>query len=644
MRLGLEVTMAIEADPSPATETTRAANSAAAARLTPDWAREAEWARRGFIGTTADGVIRDATGRVVWDVAQYAFLDDEAPETVHPSLWRYAQLNALHGLFRVVDGVYQVRAFDVSNMTLIEGETGWIVVDPLTNAETARAALELVHRHLPARPIHAVIYTHSHVDHFGGAGGIVSAADAKAGKVQIIAPEGFLEAAVSENVIAGNAMARRSGYQFGTFLPRGPRGQVDAGMGKTLPTGTVTLIPPTALVTRTGQETTIDGVRFVFQMAPETEAPAEMTFLLPERRALCMAELCTASMHNVYTLRGARVRDALSWSKYIDEAIALFGPAADVVFAQHTWPRWENAAVLDFLRVQRDVYRYIHDQAMRFANAGETILEVGEAVELPESLASHFHARGYYGTVNHNAKAVYQHYLGWFDGNPAHLHPLPPAEAGRRYVEFMGGAAAVLEKAQRSFDAGDYRWVAEVVNHVVFADPTNAAARALQARALEQLGYQCESAIWRNFFLTGALELRRGIPRGSHINRSSIRSVVSAMTAEMLFDALAVRLNAGRAGGRAFAINVHFTDTGARHVLRLARGTLGHATGADPDPDASLAIARAALDELVSAPPEEAPQVLAASGLRIEGRRPEALMELFSLLDRPEPRFDVVTP
>jgi alkyl sulfatase BDS1-like metallo-beta-lactamase superfamily hydrolase len=636
--------MSVEADPSPATEATRAANVRAAARLTPDFAAEAEWAHRGFIGTIADGVIRDAEGRIVWDVAQYGFLEGEAPDTVHPSLWRYARLNALHGLFRVVDGVHQVRAFDVSNVTLIEGRTGWIVVDPLTNAETARAALDLAHRHLPARPIHAVIYTHSHVDHFGGAGGIVSPADVRAGNVQVIAPEGFLEAAVSENVIAGNAMARRSGYQFGTFLPRGPRGQVDAGMGKTLPTGTVTLVPPTTLVTRTGQEMEIDGVRFVFQMAPETEAPAEMTFLLPERRALCMAELCTASMHNVYTLRGARVRDALSWSKYIDEAIALFGARADVVFAQHTWPRWGNAAVLDFLRVQRDVYRHIHDQAMRAANDGQTIVEVGEAVELPEGLASHFHARGYYGTVNHNAKAVYQHYLGWFDGNPAHLHALPPAEAARRYVEYMGGAAALLEKAGRSFQAGDYRWVAEVVNHVVFADPTNDAARDLQARALEQLGYQCESAIWRNFYLTGALELRRGVPPGSHINRASIRSVVSAMTAEMLFDALAVRLNAERAAGRRLTINVHFTDAATRHVLRLAHGTLGHAAGADPDPDATLAIARSALDELVSAPPEQAPQVLAASGLRIEGRRPEALLELFSLLDRPDMRFPVVTP
>ncbi len=629
-----------------ATEATRAVHARTRAELPWDDRDDFTWARRGFVATLPDGTIRDAEGRVVWDVAQFGFLDGEAPDTVSPSLWRHAQLNAVHGLFEVTPGVWQVRGFDVSNVTFVRGATGWVVIDPLTNAETARAALDLVSQHVETRPVRAVIYTHSHVDHFGGVRGVVAEEDVRAGRVPIVAPAGFLEAAISENVIAGGAMARRALYQFGNLLPCGPRGVVDAGMGKTIPTGTVGLIPPTVHVTATGQELELDGVRFVFLMAPDSEAPAELCFFLPGHRALCMAELCTASLHNVYTLRGAQVRDALAWSRYIDEALERFAVDSDVVFASHTWPRWGGGVVREFLEIQRDLYRHVHDQTMRLANRGLTMHEVSEDLALPETIARKFHARGYYGTVVHNAKAVYQRYLGWFDGNPAHLHPLPPVEAGRRYVALAGGIEALLEKAQAAYAAGDYRWVVEVVNHAVFAEPEHVAARELQALALEQLGYQAESAIWRNFFLSGAHELRHGLaPQRGFGTRRGARGTISAMSAGMLFDALAVRVDAGKAAGKRLRINMAFSDTGEQFVLRLERATLGWVAGRqDPEADVTVRLARATLDELVisgmagqAAPPP-------AGAIAVEGPRPEALVELFGLLERPDPNFPIVTP
>ena len=637
--------MPMNADPRDATAATQAANQRVRDALPWEDRADFDFAQRGFIDTLPDGIIRDAEGEAVWNVARYAFLDDEAPDTANPSLWRHSQLNAIHGLFEVCDGIYQVRAFDVSNVTFIAGKTGWIVVDPLTNIETAQAAFALLDKHFPGRPVHAVIYTHSHVDHFGGVQGIVSVDDVRSGKVQVLAPEGFMEAAISENVIAGTAMSRRALYQFGTFLEPGPRGQLDGGMGKTMPTGTISIIAPTDVLTTTGEEREIDGLRFVFQMAPGTEAPAELCFFLPERRALCMAELCTASFHNYLTLRGAQARDSLSWSKYIDEAIELFSADADVLFAQHNWPRFGNEAIVEYMRVQRDVYRYVHDQAMRLANAGETMHELAEQIDLPESIAQNFHARGYYGTVNHNAKAVYQRYLGWFDGNPAHLHAHPPAESAKRHVAFMGGAAAVIEKAEKAYAEGDYRWVAEVVNYVVFAEPENEAGRDLQARALEQLGYQSESAIWRNFYLAGALELRHGVAEAGHIRGASVRAMIEQMSLSMLFDAMGVRVNGPAAAENSLQINWTFTDTGEKAVLRIQNGTLSYQLGRHADDaDATLEIARATLNALAAAPPTGVAEAFGGADLKLDGPRPEAVFDFFGLLAPVEERFPIVTP
>ena len=425
-------------------------------------------------------------------------------------------LNNVAGLFEVAPGFHQVRGLDLSNLTVIEGAEGRIVIDPLTSADTARAALDLVEAHLGARRVTAVIYTHSHVDHFAGIHGVVDEADVDAGRVRVIAPAGFLHAAISENVVAGTAMTRRASYMYGALLPRGPLGHVDAGLGKGVPLfGRQGLVAPTEDVETTGTELVVDGVRIVFQVTPDTEAPAEMNFHFPDHRVLCMAENCTCTLHNLYTPRGAQVRDALAWSKYLNEAIDLFGADSDVLFASHHWPRWGRDDLLDHLATQRDLYRYLHDQTMRLANKGRTMVEAAEELELPPALADAPASRGYYGTVNHNVKAVYQRYLGWFDGNPAHLHPLPPAEVGARYVAAMGGADAVVARAREAFDAGDYRWVAELLDRVVASDPSHRAATALLADTLEQLGYQAESAPWRDFYLTGAQELRSG-PPGAH--------------------------------------------------------------------------------------------------------------------------------
>ena len=539
-------------------------------------------------GRIAPGFPRQVLGRfghAVWDLDSYKFLDDAAliespPTTVNPSLWRQGRLNNIAGLFEVAPSIYQVRGMDISNVTFVAGDSGWIVIDPLTAEETARAALALVDGHAGPRPVQAVIYTHSHTDHFGGIHGVLSEDDIASGRVELIAPAGFLEAAISENVLAGTVMLRRAMYMYGALLPHDAQGHVDTGLGKGLPAlPTVGLAAPTLEIESTGTELVIDGVRMVFQITPGTEAPAEMNIFFPEMRALCMAENCTSNQHNVYTLRGAQVRDSLLWSKYIDESLALYGPDADVLFASHHWPRWGGEAITRFLASQRDAYRYVHDQTLRLANLGFTANEIAEQLELPDGLEDEFFNHGYYGTVSHNSKAVYQRYLGWFDANPAHLWPHPPVEAARRYVDFMGGAAAVLQKAQKYFDAGDYRWVVEVVNHVVFAEPENEGARLFQADALEQLGYQSESGPWRDFYLTGALELRsagttlKGL-RGNALGPGLVKS----MTADLLIDLLGVRLNGPRAAHLNLDVNVVISDRdddlwtfGARHGVIHAR-------------------------------------------------------------------------
>lgn len=630
-------------EPGEATEHTRSVNARAAAELPFDDTGDLEDARRGFVAGLPSLVVRDLEDRVVWEMDAYTRfqgVERDPPDTVHPSLWRQAGLNALHGLFEVAGGLYQIRGYDLSNMTLVEGETGVIVIDPLISVECARAALELYFEHRGERPVTGVIYTHSHVDHFGGVEGAVSPDDVRAGRVPVLAPEGFLEHAVSENVLAGVAMGRRAEYMYGAALPKGPRGQVDAGLGKTNSTGRVSLILPTRSVARTGEEAVIDGVRLVFQVTPGTEAPAEMNFHFPDTRVLCVAENATHNLHNILTLRGALVRDAHAWSRYLNETIELFGDRTDVLFAQHHWPTWGRERIVDYLEKQRDLYRYLHDQTLRLLNHGYTGAEIAERLELPPSLARAWHCRGYYGSVSHNVKAIYQRYMGWFDGNPAHLHALPPEEAGRRYVEFMGGADAVLAQARTAHERGEYRWVAQVVGHVVFAEPDNRAARELQADALEQLGYQAENATWRNFYLVGARELREGVAGQGEGGGSAL---ASALTLEQVFDYLGVQLNGPRAGDRRIVLNWELGDTGERYALTLRHGALSavrdkHA----PEADATLALTRSALDRILRGATTVA-DAIQSGEVAIAGDSGK-VAELFSLMDTFAPGFDIVTP
>ena len=625
-----------------ATAMTRQSNASVAQRLPFQDSEDFEDARRGFVATLPDATIRSADGRVVWSLKDYEFLKDEPPPTVNPSLWRVARLNLNHGLFKVTERIYQVRGFDISNMDIIEGDAGLIVIDPLVSAEVARAGLELYYQHRPRKPVVAVIYTHSHVDHYGGVKGVVSEDEVRSGKVTVLAPEGFLEEAVSENVFAGNAMGRRAIYMFGILLPKGERGQLDSGLGKTTSVGTVTLIPPTDLVKKTGETRTIDGVEMTFQMAPRTEAPAEFLIHFPQLRALCAAEDATHTLHNLYTLRGAQVRDAKSWWKTLNESVVLFGGKTDVVFAQHQWPTWGQKKVLDYLKKQRDLYKYIHDQSLRLMNHGYTMLEVAEMVKLPGSLDREWYNRGYYGSVNHDAKAVYQRYLGWYDSNPANLHSLPPEEAAKKYVEFMGGPAAVIARARESFNKGEYRWVAQVMNHVVFADPENRQARELQAAALEQLGYQTENPTWRNEYLMGANELRHGVPRAIAMRVDS-RDTLRAMTVELLLDYLGIRLNGPRAEGKTITMNWSFTDTGETYAVTLENAALTYTAGMRlPAADATITFRRATLDRVLVGETTLDKEIEAGS-IRIQGDR-RKLAELLSLLDSFEPMFNIVTP
>jgi alkyl sulfatase BDS1-like metallo-beta-lactamase superfamily hydrolase len=597
-----------------------------------------EDAHRGFVGTLDPLRIQDSAGRVVWDMDAYAFVHGDRPSTVHPSLWRQAQLLAIHGLFEVAPGIYQVRGFDLSNLHLIEGERGVIVADPLISAETAAAALALYRKHRGDRPVTGLLYSHSHVDHFGGGRGILSEADIEAG-VPIVAPSGFMEHAIAENVYAGTAMARRAGYMYGALLGPEATGQVTAGLGPSTSTGTVTLIPPNLHITETGQEEVIDGVRFVFQLTPGTEAPSEMNFYLPDQRTFFCAENASHTLHNTLTLRGALVRDPRIWAHYLNQAIEEFGRDSDVLFACHHWPTWGTERIVDYLAKQRDLYGYLHDQTLRLMNQGYTGNEIAERFVLPESLENAWHCRGYYGSVNHNVKAVYQRYMGWFDGNPAHLWEHPPVEASQRYVAFMGGAEAVLDRARASFQDGDFRWVAQVVNHVVFADPGNRAARELQSAALEQLGYGAENATWRNFFLNGAKELREGVS-GTPATTAS-PDMIAGLSVEQLLDSLAIRVDGPRAAAAHIVLN--WTVDGARYVSTLVNGVLSYLADRHSDaPAASITAARGSLVKLAAgiASPEE---LVAAGELTVTGDA-SRLAALLALLDAPDPNFAIVTP
>ena len=630
----------------PATERTRSANADLADRSFDP--ADLERARRGFVAALDPPRIVDDTGRTVIDATRYDFLRDgrARPDTVNPHLWRHAQLDAHHGLFAVADGVWQVRGYDISNITFIRGRSGWLVIDPLTSEHTARAALDLVSREIGAYPVTAVIYTHSHVDHFGGVLGVTSKDDVVAGRCQVIAPEHFMRETVGENVIAGPAMARRSAYQFGPLLPAGPDAHVDCGLGPFVPVGAPTLIAPTIEIVATGSEMTVDGVRIVFQLTPNTEAPAEMNFFFPDLAALCMAENCSHTMHNLVPIRGALVRDALAWSKYINEATELFAASTDVAFTSHSWPRWGRDDVREFLVLQRDLYKWIHDQTMRHANHGMTAHEIAEMLTLPAEFQRHEHTRGFYGDLVHNAKAVYQRYLSWYDGNPANLHRLPPVEVGRRYVSLAGGPEALLAAARRAFDDGDYRWVAELVNHLVFADPDNVAARQLQADALEQLGYQAESSTFRNAYLTGAQELREGPPRPSNVNVRG-RNLVREMTIEQVFDALAIRARSEDLGGVSVHVNWVFTDlvkAGDGHwCLEVSNRTL-HATRGRLRSTATCTVrtTRPCFLEIVSQSTTFA-DALTAGDVELEGDA-MALLTVLGNLDAFTAGFPIVEP
>jgi alkyl sulfatase BDS1-like metallo-beta-lactamase superfamily hydrolase len=600
-------------------------------------------ARRGFIDALPDAAFHAEQGHVAWTVEPYGFLASEtAPPTVNPSLWRQAQLNMNHGLFEVCDRIYQIRGLDLANMTLIEGDTGVIVVDTLTSIEGARAGLALYRKHRGPRPVVAVIYTHTHGDHWGGARGVVSDADVSSGRVPIIAPNLFMEFAVSENVIAGQAMLRRAEYQFGRFLPRGERGQVDCGLGKAVVFGNNSLLAPTDLVKETGETRVIDGLEFVFQMAPESEAPAEFHFYIPELKALNLAENATHNLHNLLPFRGAEVRNPLAWSGYISEALQMWGREAEVLVGQHHWPAWGNVQVQMHLKQQRDVYKYLHDQTLRLINHGLTPSEIAETIKMPKSLEGAWHTRGYYGHYRHNVKAIYQRALGWYDANPAHLDPLPPVPLGKKLVGYMGGADKILTTARDDFAAGDFRIVVEVLNHLVFAEPQNEEARLLLADAYEQLGYASESATWRNAYLFAAQELRHGSGKGR--SRAPISPATArSLRVRQLLDYLGVRLNGPAAEDKRLVIDCQFTDTHEHFVLNLENATLTYLSdSAAAKADATLTFDRETFERLVLQSATIAEEI-AAGRAQARGNA-SAFQELMDLMDRYERVFEIIEP
>ena len=621
----------------PPTEAIAAANRAHIASLPFGDTRDFEDADRGFIAALEPCVITASDGKVVWDNDSYSFLAGDAPGSVHPSLWRQSQLCAKQGLYEVVPGIYQVRGLDLSNISFIEGDTGIIVIDPLVSTETAAAALALYRAHRGDRAVRAVIYTHSHVDHFGGVLGVTSQAQVDAGEVAIIAPEGFTEHAVQENVYAGTAMARRAGYMYGAALDRGVQGQVGCGLGQVASTGEVALIVPTVDIATTGETHTIDGVEIEFQMAPGTEAPAEMHFYFPQFKALCMAENATHNLHNLLTLRGALVRDPHGWAGYLTEAIDTFAGRADVVFASHHWPTWGQANIIEYLSVQRDLYAYLHDQTLRQLNQGYTGIEIAETFQMPPALEKAWHTHGYYGSVSHNVKAVYQRYMGWFDGNPGRLWQHPPAASAPRYVAAMGGIDRVVELARAAFGEGDFRWAVTLLDHAIFTDEHHAEARALYADTLEQLAYGAENAVWRNFFLSGATELRDG--NFGTPTQAASPTIMAQLTPEQMFDTFAINVNGPRAWDLELAIDVTFQDADTNYRLALRNGVLVHRNVvADPRSAQATVTLSNKLRLLAFAAGDTA-----SPGVEVTGDA-TALPTLLSVIDRPDPGFNIVTP
>ncbi len=598
-----------------------------------------EFARRGFLATRGDPLIKRADGGVAWDLSAYDFIKGEAPGSVNPSLWRQAQLLSMHGLFKVSDRIWQVRGFDLANITFIQGDTGWIIIDPLTSTETARAALDLINNQLGPRKVVAVIYTHSHVDHFGGVRGVIDEKDVGTGPgdVRVIAPEGFLEEAVSENVIAGTAMSRRANFQFGHNLAPGPEGRISSGIGQAVARGTVTLIEPSDIINHTGQTMTVDGVELEFQFTPGTEAPAEMNVYLPQFRALCMAENANPTMHNVLTPRGALVRDAKVWADDLSLSVELYGARTDVMFTSHGWPRFGQNAISDYLLSHRDAYKYLHDQSVRLMNQGYVGAEIAGRIKLPPVLANQWFNRGYYGTMSFNSRAVYQRYMGWYDANPASLAVLPPAEQAKRYVVAMGGADKVRALAAKAYEASDYAWAATLLNNVVQADPADRAAAEQLARTYDQLGYQAESSLWRNIYLTGAAELRTGAPPPAVASTSP--DIVMNMPTPMLFDLLAVRLNPEKVGSGRTSVLFVFPERNERFLVTVLNQVLvGRPAGVDTKAEATLTLPRPLfLQSLFSGKP-----LAGQPGVKVEGEA-SALVKMLGWFDAPKGDFPIVT-
>jgi alkyl sulfatase BDS1-like metallo-beta-lactamase superfamily hydrolase len=623
-----------------ATAATVQANQQVARALRLDDPQDFQDARRGLIARPTGQILAADGKTVLVDFEAYRFVDGPAPPTVNPSLWRHAVLNAQIGLFKVTEGIWQLRGFDIANMTLVQGQSGFIVIDTLTARETAAAALAFARQHLGDKPVSAIVFTHSHVDHFGGALGVASARQVAERGIPVIAPQGFMEEATSENLLVGSAMGRRSMYQFGKNLARSATGNVDTGLGKTVAYGAVGILAPTQLITQPTQELVIDGVRFVFHNVPGAEAPAELTFSIPASKAYGGAENLAQTMHNLLPVRGAKVRDALRWAQYLQQALDQLGDA-EVYFGQHNWPVWGNARIAEFITRHRDVYKYTHDQTVRLANAGHTPREIAERVRLPASLASQFGTRGYYGDLRHNVKAVYQHYLGAYDGNPAHLNPLPPQESARRYLKLLGGADPAVAAAQAAFDQGDYRWAAELLNHAVFGAPDHAAAKALLARTYDQMGYMAESATWRNSYLTAAAELRGGPPK-TGIDRASVIDMLQQTPLERFFEAMAASLDGQAADGLKLKVNLVVTDTRESYVLWVENAVLHHRKSAPAaDADATLTLTKPIFIRMMAGT-AGVKDMLMSDDLRIDGSR-LALLRFFSLLDKAPGNFAIVT-
>ena len=619
------------------TPSTLAMNQGVAASLDLKDPQDFNDATRGLIARAEDLQVNMADGSAVWNLSDYDFIHGDAPASVNPSLWRQERLNNIHGLFEVTQGVYQLRGFDLSNMSIIEGERGWILVDPLTTRETAAAALAFARQQLGYRPVTAVIITHSHIDHFGG----VLAVLEENGETEIIAPQGFMSEATSENVIAGTTMSRRSMFMYGSQLERSAFGHVGSGLGKGPAFGSPGLATPTRIISQTGEKAKIDGINFIFQNAAGSEAPAELTFYLPEKKAFCGAEVVSRNMHNLYTLRGAHVRDARKWSYYINEAIEIF-PEMEVYFASHHWPMWGNDDIVDFLKKQRDGYRYIHDQTLRLASQGHTPGEIAETIRLPTALRNSFANRGYYGTLKHNSRAVYQRYFGWYDGNPASLDPLPEVASSKRYVAAMGGSDGVMATAKSAFDSGEYRWVAELLNHLVFAEPNHTEAKMLLAQSYDQLGYQAESGPWRDVYLTGALELRRG-PPSQGLGIANAVDLIRQTPISEFMQLIAVMLNGEKADGESYVFNFTFTDLAETYILSLENAVL-HQRNGEPAINANATL-RITHELFISMLVGQAgiKETLFSDDISIEGSRLD-LLQFFAMLDPPDDVFNIVTP